>query len=630
MAGKNIDFGMPGVGEIDNVLHNQGVSDLSWLAVDEAEYRAFEALPKQNLDMIPELQKALSFEPGDMVPHIVPLRPHTIVNRNPTDSFIASETDLRDPIRNRVAGYVMQGHSIESIKSRLASEFPSVDLKLASSEIDSVISESGVLGAVYINAAHFPRCSQFQNKTASLPKSIKKSLVVLAKSNCADCTCNSAGNCSVFKKPLVNEVKYDRKLASDLGLSVPKDGVVDWKEFIKVGLEKRSLVVNPDGVQTFATQPAKKVKSYSDEEISEYSSKVSSTKSDFILTSEYKKFSKRMMDGADDREAMRLSSDLKVRDLEHHYNVLGRTWLDVDVLGGCRNTLSFIASKRLSPTYLLKRIASCSICNNKPDGACASLCRKYKIVATAPEITKRDVAEAISSRVKTAGFNKTDVKTFVERVNSGENLLSVLASVNSHRPQESVKVASSNVKAYYGRGVSEPNKAAVNALDVENFLGQQLNKGLSGSRLASSLLSRYSREDLKSVPSIKPILSSMDGVQGVYHVDPSVYSDYGLGCDTGAKLFRKNGPKHLLASSKCTGCTHQSSLGWCSKYAKTMVRTVPEEVILASRSKLPLPVITAPITNPVEKYELSSALDMPSRSVKASQSIDIDSYSIGD
>ena len=38
---------------------NQGVSDLSWLAVDEADYRAAEVLPKQNLDIIPEFQKAL-------------------------------------------------------------------------------------------------------------------------------------------------------------------------------------------------------------------------------------------------------------------------------------------------------------------------------------------------------------------------------------------------------------------------------------------------------------------------------------------------------------------------------------------------------------------------------------------
>ena len=45
-----------GLGDIDHILCNQGVSDLSWLAIDEEDYRAHETLPKQNLDIIPAVQ----------------------------------------------------------------------------------------------------------------------------------------------------------------------------------------------------------------------------------------------------------------------------------------------------------------------------------------------------------------------------------------------------------------------------------------------------------------------------------------------------------------------------------------------------------------------------------------------
>ena len=55
MAKDNVDFESP-IDDINDILHNQSVSDLSWLAVDEETYRAAEALPKQNLDIIPDTE----------------------------------------------------------------------------------------------------------------------------------------------------------------------------------------------------------------------------------------------------------------------------------------------------------------------------------------------------------------------------------------------------------------------------------------------------------------------------------------------------------------------------------------------------------------------------------------------
>src|SRR5271157_3444569 len=105
--------GSPSMSDLTTILHNQGpISDYSWLAVDEADYRAAEALPKQSIDLIPEFTRALISDTKDgelNVPKLIPLRPHTIVNRNPLSNNYdqTAPTDQTAPIRNRVAKMVM-------------------------------------------------------------------------------------------------------------------------------------------------------------------------------------------------------------------------------------------------------------------------------------------------------------------------------------------------------------------------------------------------------------------------------------------------------------------------------------------------------------------------------------------
>ena len=95
MAKKLPEVQETGLGDITEIMHNQGpVSDYSWLAVDEEEYRRSEALPRQNLDAIPELTAALTYDKEkDGVPSLIPLRPHTIVNANPLETHGPSVRD---------------------------------------------------------------------------------------------------------------------------------------------------------------------------------------------------------------------------------------------------------------------------------------------------------------------------------------------------------------------------------------------------------------------------------------------------------------------------------------------------------------------------------------------------------
>jgi hypothetical protein len=154
---KDKVLGYQGLGDISNLMHNQSVSDLSWLAVNEEDYRASEALPKQNLDIIPEFQKALINEGDERVPTLVPLRPHTVVNSNPLDRSYgnnASSYNLVpvETIVNRVASYVMVNMPSKVMADRLKKEFALQDLHAAGQQASEVINERGLLGNVYIDA----------------------------------------------------------------------------------------------------------------------------------------------------------------------------------------------------------------------------------------------------------------------------------------------------------------------------------------------------------------------------------------------------------------------------------------------------------------------------------------------
>jgi hypothetical protein len=140
-------------------------------------------------------------------------------------------------------------------------------------------------------------------------------------------------------------------------------------------------------------------------------------------------------------------------------------------------------------------------------------------------------------------------------------------------------------------------------------ISSMMNTGLSGPRLKDAILSRYSSSDLQQVPEVGAALAPDDGVQGFYFLDPTAYSDYGHGCIRGSSSLRSSKASFVLASSSCTGCTHQTAPSWCNRYSRRLARTVPDELRARVAAARHLPVVQhAPPENPVEKYELRSEL----------------------
>lgn len=617
MADQKYDNLSGGIGDIGDILHNQGVSDLSWLAVDEATYRASEALPKQNLDTIPELQKALVREEGDDVPHLIPLKPHVIVNRNPLD-YQHHSVDMSVPIKNRVARYVLSGKEPADIRDRVLLEFSESDVRNASSHISEVMSERGVLGTVYVDSSYFPNCDQLSGDDKKLITACsKRSLLLVSKPDCSGCVHNRDGRCASMKMPLVASVNYGPELALNLSSRLASENRIlrnpiqddpeSWKLAIKTAFLQSPSFKNPDGVRTVHTQQPKPQKLVTSSEVKSFLSRVEVKEE--TLSPSYIKFARRMMEGHDDRQLLLSSGDPDLVRLASEYGLLGHSWIDLDALGSCKKGLGFLnrSDSDIAPDFFIRRSSSCPYCRDASDGACCRISSVSKIVPFAPPYDKRSLASALLRAVRRGSIDNSSASKAIRTASDGSDWKSLTAQANLYSP---VPVSTSEYAgirnvAWFGPEVRPHHE--MDEQEVRKTISSLMNQGMSGPALQEMILNRYSTEDLAPFPGLGKRLASEDGIQGFYYIDPTAYNDYGSGCSEGSSKFRKRGAPHIMASDRCTGCTLQTHPGWCSKYAKTMIRSVPSTVRSAAKRSLPV-VQSAFVENPVDKYELASSL----------------------
>jgi len=655
---KNLpDLYSSGLGELGSIIHNQGVADLSWLNVDELDYHANEALPRQNLDIIPAFQKALISDTKDgelNVPQLIPLKPHTIVNRNPlsNDYRQTALTDQTAPIRNRVAKMVMMGMDNNTIASRLQSEFGIADIRLASQAIKEVIDERGLLGNVYVDAKHFPRiCHDPKEKKFARTVSKNAMFVLGGCDNSNGCNCQKSGICQTFGgKRVVSEVPYTQKvlghyaakLAAEKRLepiTVSYDALKgrhdgDYKEIIRAAFLKSPISLRPEGIKTIQTlkQAAKPI--ITQQQYDEFWHRRFSAPTVEIPSSGYMKYARRMMMGHNDVDAIAAAADKSISSLVSEYGVLGKSYLDMDAMGGCKNTLALmqklsnsgemnaaglgIDPRDLHLDYVLRRSASCTHCKGAPDGACAQICGYTRIVHSKPPIDKQTFLLALQRAVLQKRLTSAELQNAGSRSASIKNWSTATAFVNLKNPP-----VPSDEQSHEYSGIHatvrplEPARqetlvAQMDPEEVRRTISHMMNSGLSGKSLQAALLKRYTRDDLVQVPEVGRKAAQDDGVQGTFFIDPTAYKDYGKGCNIGSQAFRKRGAPNVLVASSCTGCMLQTAPGWCSKYAKSLIRQVPTQVrMAATAAKRQLPIIQPQtVENPVERYELSSQIDI--------------------
>lgn len=619
MVKRDIDLSS-GLGDIDHILRNQSVADLSWLSVDEEDYRKSQALPKQNLDTIPSLVKALEFDPEDDIPRLIPLRPHTLVNSNPLEAPPPPVSDLDAPIRNRVARLVMAGVSDAEIAERLSVEFPPREIIAAQPVIDSVLSERGLLGNVYIDASHFPHAARDSRERKAATDLGKKAIFVIAGcGGCNGCNCYESGFCKTFGgKRVVSEVPYGSSLTAQFASTLattqrlePIDfsamkSKEDWKRHLQSSFLNPINSMGPEKVRVVQHHaPAKKpvvtasdVKDFWDRKTATIAPPPSHT---------YLKFAKRMATGHNDVESLSVATDPSLRALASEYGLLGHTWIDMDAMGGCKHTADLIRKNGFAPDFVLRRASVCEHCNCAPNGGCESLKAVTQIVASKPSLEKTFFVSALERGVRSGRIASTQAKTAMQNVKDGSNWGALISQTNLFRPvaESVVSYSGSNVAAFHG---SARSYETLDGEAVRRTISHLMNTGLQGKPLKEAILSTYSREGLASVSDVGRRVASEEGIQGSYFIDPTAYDDYGRGCTDGAKLFRNKGPANVLASSACTGCSLQTAPGRCSKYSKDLIRSVPTDVRAQyAAEKRRLPMVTPLEKNVVKEFEVRAS-----------------------
>jgi hypothetical protein len=286
----------------------------------------------------------------------------------------------------------------------------------------------------------------------------------------------------------------------------------------------------------------------------------------------------------------------------------------MDALGGCKKTARFILTHKSAYDYLVRRSAVCNVCKNISDGYCAQLSKKYKIVRNESEVlNKTAFGLALKRAVNQKRLTLEKAKLAFNNVSDSANFASLIKQINFYEPQKEIHKGTNHINVHYGT----PNSATTIDIDPERVrqtVSHLMNIGLSGRVLKKALLNVYTAEELSNIfgresenYEIGKVLAANDGIQGFHFIDPTAYSDYGKGCKQGSEKFWRKGAPRVLAGSKCTGCNLQIAPGWCSRYAKELIRSVPESERTNAREKS-LPVITS-YENPVEKYELSPGME---------------------
>lgn len=206
---------MGDLGDLGNFMREGSLADLSWLDVNEEEYRNLDRLPQQNLDIVPDLQALWEREDKPATAHLEP-------NTAGLPRTMGDLSQVHGPLRAEPADIIraarlamMQTSDAGRIASALRSRYDADSLREAKTALAPVLAERGLLGPFYVDASDFPDCSKGGTRAAQfVRRHAGQALFVKAKAACADCTHRSSGNaCAVFHKEIVLEVPYTPALA---------------------------------------------------------------------------------------------------------------------------------------------------------------------------------------------------------------------------------------------------------------------------------------------------------------------------------------------------------------------------------------------------------------------------------
>ena len=236
------------LGDISGFLAEAGgVTNLDWLDVDEEQYRQQDTLPKQNLDIIPDLEAAWSHRPEPITNFV----PNTGEPTTMLDIVQAPRDTPPEDISRTARLLLMQSSNVRRLLASLRSRYDSDSLRAAMGPLRAILAERGLLGGLYVKAADFPDCANQNTKQA--PEFVRRyapeSRYVLAKKDCVGCVhrhrqADGSSRCGIFHKEIQVQVPYTDELAEAVEKTQAAKGVKvaggpDWKGAAKKLLDKR-------------------------------------------------------------------------------------------------------------------------------------------------------------------------------------------------------------------------------------------------------------------------------------------------------------------------------------------------------------------------------------------------------
>lgn len=569
-----------------------GPADLDWLDVDESDYRTLDTLPRQNLDVVPDL-KALWRHQDEPAARFVPNTgaPKTMGDLSQFHGKLASDVTRTA----RLA--IMQSADPMWVKNALNSRYDLTTLRACRTALAGVLAERGLLGPYYIDASDFPTCASGSKKASEFVRRFAPTARFLkAKDACKDCVHRkgtvAGDHCSVFHKQIVMEVPYTEELADAVEKSQGKKTAAGPAQerirgaFLATasqggqGFSGRQQTA-PKPAQGNAEQGLVALSNLTKKRDEAAAQKLAAQKAQPVIAT----LRREMLKGRNREEliqALKLAFDPRDLAATRAYweplfkeaGLYGVIYTTQDSFADCREGADFL-SKHASKTRAVVAGSKCQSCIFSKIGRC--LMYGKRLVGQAEAVINPETVAAVLDEHKLAGKLPYGAERMDWGKTARDQLRNLHQAATGPKPAAAMGVRSNIEQAFYGSG--NVRDASANELvkrDIVKVARQFLNEGLYGQDLLTLLRGRFLDNDIKAAAEmLKPVLAEQ-GLQGIKYVDPTAYDDYGKGCKTAAAKHRsRKAVRYAKVAEGCASCVHQTRPGFCSVLDKQLVIEPP-------------------------------------------------------
>jgi hypothetical protein len=583
---------MADLGDLSNFLKDGAVSNLDWLDIDPAEYRKLETLPKQNLDVVPDLEAMWAHKdeaPGVYaVPNVTPVPPfpsagpvHTMGDMSEVHGRLSVRPD---EIRKTARLALMQSTDLAKFKHALTSRFDLDSLRTHKHVIAAVLEERGLLGKLYIAADDFPTCrTGTDQKFAS--RYAKEAKYVLAKPECVGCLHAMKGPtgsdlCSVFHKEIQVEVPYSDALAvqveqmqSAKGKNIAKAASAP-KERIRLAMLADNFVAPGPSYMPKPVENVVRLMKPVQATVAPMSKKalqvVAALRREMLKGHSIDDVAQSMKAAFSQAELAETRSYWEP--VFRESGLYGAVYSTQDSFDDCHEGADFLAKHNPSVRAMVVGSKCTSCIYNK-----ISRCLVYgkPLIKDASTLYTPETVAAVLWEGRTSGRLPQEATHGVGFGEQPREQLKAIHRVASKRSLPVLQQASrlDVVKAYHG-AISTKDAKPIEHTVVAG-VGRLLNEGLYGEELKTSIKLRFPPHLLRAAQNELRTVLAEQGLQGIFYVDPTVYPDYGKGCKEAEALHRSRLVEYVKVGSKCSGCVHQTAPGYCSVMNKKLVVEPP-------------------------------------------------------